>query len=249
MTVLASHQLWRICAFGLAGRLEEYFRWIELLEMPVNLEDLIIPTACFGRYRTRLWIGSSWPIVLLLTAAAASVGWELATTRRKKALTKAKSQALSAPRSHCATVLVGLQRVLPLTLGLTFITVPSVSTRIFKTFLCDPFEYREGEQLRYLHDDLGESCDSDDYATTRNVAFVMLIIWPVFVPLLYAMLLAASRDALRAGVSTPLSRATSFLSGDYKPSIFWWEPLEMCRKLTLSICAVTRTAVVALASG
>eukprot|EP00966_Prymnesium_polylepis_P272561 6296925-Prymnesium_polylepis.1 len=151
--------------------------------MPVNLEDLVIPTACFGRYRTRLWIGSSWPIVFLLTAAAVSVGWELATTYRKEALTKAKSQVLSAPRSYCATIFIGLQRILPLTLALTFITVPSVSTRIFKTFLCDRFEYKEGEQLRYLHDDLGESCDSGEYTTTQNMAFVMLVIWPIFVPL------------------------------------------------------------------
>ena len=36
------------------------------------------------------------------------------------------------------------------------------------------------------------------------------------------------------GSPTPLSRATSFLSGDYTEQAFWWEPLEMCRKLTLT---------------
>jgi hypothetical protein len=56
----------------------------------------------------------------------------------------------------------------------------------------------------------------------------------VAVPLLYAALLWLSRDALLAGTPTPLSRATSFLSADYGVNAYWWEPLEMCRKLTLS---------------
>ena len=53
-------------------------------------------------------------------------------------------------------------------------------------------------------------------------------------PALYALLLATSRKALRTGEETQLSRATAFLSADYEASAFWWEPLEMCRKLTLT---------------
>jgi hypothetical protein len=51
---------------------------------------------------------------------------------------------------------------------------------------------------------------------------------------LYALLLWESHDALRTGKQTPLSQATIFLSGDYTTAAFWWEPLEMCRKLSLS---------------
>ena len=48
------------------------------------------------------------------------------------------------------------------------------------------------------------------------------------------LLLWASRQAFVDGTKTPLSRATALLSGDYVPTAFWWEPLEMCRKLTLT---------------
>jgi hypothetical protein len=72
---------------------------------------------------------------------------------------------------------------------------------------------------------------------------------PCAVPLLYAVLLWASRDALRTRIPTQLSRATEFLSGDYDAATFWWEPIEMCRKLTLSTSTGTRTAVFALAFG
>ena len=79
------------------------------------------------------------------------------------------------------------------------------------------------------------------------------------IPLSYFMLLWASRDALIAGKTTSLSQATAFLSADctataLEPVIqpmhalctgfsfaspdagltFWWEPLEMCRKVALN---------------
>jgi hypothetical protein len=78
------------------------------------------------------------------------------------------------------------------------------------------------------------SCDSGLYATTQTAALFFVVLWPVGVPLLYALLLFGSREALRTGSSTPLSRATSFLSGEYTISAFWWEPLEMVRKLTVT---------------
>jgi hypothetical protein len=51
---------------------------------------------------------------------------------------------------------------------------------------------------------------------------------------MYVVLLWANRKALRTGTATPLSQATAFLSGDYEAATFWWGPLEMCRKLTLT---------------
>ena len=55
--------------------------------------------------------------------------------------------------------------------------------------------------------------------------------------MLYAVLLFMSRDALQNGTITPLSRAIAFLSDDYDAmgqGTFWWEPLEMFRKLFLT---------------
>ena len=90
---------------------------------------------------------------------------------------------------------------------------------------------------RYLTDDLRLSCESDEYGATRDVAFLCVAIWPLGIPLLYALLLWARRHALRADFTTTLSRATDFLWQDYHFHAFMWEPLEMCRKLALGICA------------
>ena len=78
-----------------------------------------------------------------------------------------------------AAAVIGLQRVLPVTLIVTFVLVPSTSTRLFKTFLCDKIEFGVGEQRRYLHDDLSLNCNHDDYSATRTVAIAFIIVWPV----------------------------------------------------------------------
>ena len=211
--------------------LEEWSKWIDLLEFPNDFGvELFVPSACFGSYRNRLLISSLWPIVLIVVAATGCVAWGLAQDRRKK------NSMLLAPRGERAAMHAGLQRILPLTLIMTFILVPSTSTRIFKTFLCVPFEFDHAanEKRRYLHDDLSLSCSSAEYDATWNIAFVMSFIWPVGVPLMYATLLWVNRDSFITRISTPMTRATAFLWEDYDAAVFWWEPLEMCRKLALT---------------
>ena len=183
----------------------------------------------FARGHRRLLISSFWPIVLLVIFAAGSTCWEFAQDRMNQ-------DALLIPRTKRQAVQAGLYRAMPLTLVLTFVLVPSTATRIFKTFLCRPFEYdgSKNEVRRYLYDDLYLSCTSDTYAATHRSAVALIVVWPVGVPLMYAILLWVSRDALWQNRSTGLSRATDFLSSDYSVASFWWEPLEMCRKLTLT---------------
>eukprot|EP00966_Prymnesium_polylepis_P270452 6247698-Prymnesium_polylepis.1 len=202
------------------------------------MEPVLMPRSVASEIAAhrRLVIGSIWPIVLLFVAGANLVVWELARDRWKH------NPTLVAPRGFFAAVSAGLERALPLTLVVTFLLVPSTATRIFKSFLCDPFEFDGGIAdganttitKRYLHDDLALSCDDEAHTGTRNTAIVMIGLWPVGVPLLYALLLWKSRDALRTNVPTSLSRATAFLWADYSTAAYWWEPLEMCRKLTLT---------------
>jgi hypothetical protein len=83
---------------------------------------------------------------------------------------------------------------------------------------CERIEYGDGETRRYLAADLALSCDTDEYKTTYNTAIAMLLVWPVGMPLLYAMLLWASRHTFHTGIPTPLSAATAFLSVTMQPS-------------------------------
>ena len=174
--------------------------------------------------RTRIWVGSTWPLVVMFGCAVCLVGAEV--VRR---CSRADNRSLAARMR--AALASGLQRVLPPTLGLSFLVVPSTSTRIFRAFLCETFQYNDHTSRSYLYADLAlSSCDSDEYEATKSTAFAMLALWPVGIPLLYASLLWMSRDALRTGVPTSLSRATAFLSGDYETATFWWEPLRPLKR-------------------
>jgi len=149
-------------------------------------------------------LGSTWPLVAIAGCAVGFVGWELLLARRRGDSIAAR-----------IVVLAGLQRILPFALGLTFLVLPSTSSRLFKTFRCDPFEYDgNGERHYYMHAALDVSCDSAEYTATRGTAVAMLFLWPIGMPLLYVVLLWASRDAIRTGMPTPLSEATAFLWGD-----------------------------------
>ena len=203
-----------------------YSQWVSFLEADVGLE-IVIPPACIGPYRRQILIRSCWPIIFLAIAACCCMGRELVVECFK-------DPRFVAPRGTRIAVLTGLQRTLPLSLVTTFVLVPSAATRIFKAFRCDRIEFDDTVTRRYLHNDLALSCESEEYNTTRSLAVAMLVVWPVGVPVMYALLLWLSRKELLSGVRTPLSRATAFLSEDYRMRSFWWEPLEMCRKITLT---------------
>ena len=208
--------------------LEEYTRWIHLLELPSEFERIfLVPTACLGDYSTRIWVGSTWQLAIIAACATCLVGAECVQRCSRRG-----DQSIAA--SIRAALAAGVQRALPLTLGLTFLVLPSTSTRIFRAFLCETFEYDEGTSRHYLYADLTLSCDSDEYETTKATAFAMLALWPVGIPLLYVLLLWVSRVAIRRGDTTQLSLATRFLWADYEAEALWWEPLEMWRKLTVT---------------
>jgi len=217
--------------------LEEYTRWIDLIEFPADLQRIFIDPACFGEYRARLWFGSMWPIILLCMFTTTKVFWELfRQSSCGRSMLRFSAQEIGARRIGAA-IRSGCQQALPFTLALTFLVVPSTSTRIFRTFLCDSFGYDDstGEMRRYLQADMMLQCDdSGRYAETQGTAIAMLVLWPIGVPIMYSLLLAASRNAIIRDTPTPLSEATAFLSGDYIVDAYWWEPLEMCRKLVLT---------------
>jgi len=65
-------------------------------------------------------------------------------------------------------------------------------------------------------------------------ATALLLLWPIGFPTLFTLLLLRCRGDILNGRSTPLSRATTFLHQDYKPKFFFWEPVEMARRLSIT---------------
>ena len=159
--------------------LDAYARWVDFLEWPSLGLSAIMPAECFGSYETRLLVVSCWPIVFLLGVSVISSFWELWWQHAHP--THKQRASATFHESHRAAMQIGLQKCLPMVLLVTFCLVPSMATHVFKTFLCQPIEYdtASGEFRRYLHDDVALSCDSAEYVKTRNIAIVMIAVWPV----------------------------------------------------------------------
>ena len=95
---------------------------------------------------------------------------------------------------------------------LTFFVYISTCTEIFRFFKCDEFE---DISKKYLEVDYSVSCDDDRYEKTRVFVFLMILLWPVGVPAMYAALLFRQRHIL---VNPPPRRKVCFAkntSGDY----------------------------------
>ena len=65
------------------------------------------------------------------------------------------------------------------------------------------------------------------------LAWLAIFLYPIGLLVLTAMLLIRAREAVVARRPTPLSSAISFLHREYEPHMWWWELIEMLRRLLL----------------
>ena len=144
--------------------------------------------------------------------------------------------------SHCVPE-AGVT-VIPLALLLSFAFVPSVSANIFAAWSCAPFRNVDSvaanapeapATIEYLRKDLSVVCHSSgEHLRIVAAATVLMGIWPIGVPVLYVLLLLRIRRPILAHTPSRLTRATAFLHRDYKPVFFYWEALEISRRILLT---------------
>ena len=95
-------------------------------------------------------------------------------------------------------------------------------------------------EICFLQTDLSVVCErlgSTHYAPRDiiSAALATIVVWGGCVPLLYASLLYRARASLeRRHAPTQLSRSLGFLVDGYNPGYFWWELIELLRKLLLT---------------
>ena len=147
---------------------------------------------------------------------------------------------------------------------LTYIVYPSCSTKVLNVWTCatyvvagDPdFDDDEYEEATYLLVDFSTDCNSFKYTAMQLYAGLMIPIYPIGIPLLYAVLLYRSRFELYPGLEnhgfwsmlTPShpswtapeehqlspDHPLDFLVSAYKPRAFWFEVTECVRRIALT---------------
>ena len=115
---------------------------------------------------------------------------------------------------------------LPLVVRLLFFVYPIVTNVAFEGFSC--YEFVEGS---WLISDAAVDCNASEYSSVVAVAWLAIVFHPIGLLILNAMLLFAAAAILSRRPAL-LSDAISFLITS-TPHLWWWELVEMMRRLVL----------------
>ena len=114
----------------------------------------------------------------------------------------------------------------------------SVCAAVFGAFTCESFEFdaASGERHSFLMGDTRVRCNpgTPEYGAIYSFGLFCLVVWCLAIPLAYAVFLFYARHAILNHQPTRLSIGIGGLWREYEPSCYWWEPLEMLRKLVLT---------------
>ena len=126
------------------------------------------------------------------------------------------------------------------------ITLARYCRRLFLAFQCESFGFDDfatdenGElapvSRLYLTAALNVECyaylrpgGSTEHVPILVTAWIFIVLWPLAMPILYAVLLHKCRSAIKNHQPSALSRATRFLWSEYRDSYYWY---EVCRNGT-----------------
>lgn len=200
----------------------------------VNLDiGLLLSRSCVVQidFYDRLLLSTLTPFAVLLALAAA---YSISKDRNKDS---EPSRRLHVRHNYVSAVIF-----------MAFVVYSTVSFTIFQTFVCDT----TGE-TNFLRADYSLHCDTDVYRRYRAYAAVMVCVYPIGVPAIYAWGLLRIRKKLAKPSSltetTELANTSGLtvtnhlerLSGiwaSYRPSRYYYDLVECVRRTALTAAAV-----------
>ncbi|CAM9138813.1 unnamed protein product, partial [Hapterophycus canaliculatus] len=114
---------------------------------------------------------------------------------------------------------------------LTFLVYSSVSSMVFQTYACETLD----DEIEYLRADYRIRCTGAKHKAFELYAGFMVVIYPVGIPLLYAILLYRRRDILSdVHADKAAAQPISSLWEPYRPERFYYEVIECGRRIMLT---------------
>ena len=116
------------------------------------------------------------------------------------------------------------QRLVAIQLLLTYLAYPYGCKIIFSMFDCIDID---GQM--YLRSDLSIHCDSPAHKNAEAFSVLMILVFPLGLPMLYFGMLWHNRDRLFGGDKDSMS-FLRFFYREYDPRFYYWEAIECVRK-------------------
>ena len=135
---------------------------------------------------------------------------------------------------------------------LTFLVLVGTSTVLFHYFKCHEFEEVEDEEkefafgrtgrapVSFMYKDYSINCNSERYDIFGWYAIIMIGVYPVGIPMLYAVLIWRQREFLKSKEKMKTEDSKEkvghilFLVSHYETKCYWFEVLDCVRRLLLA---------------
>ena len=211
----------------------------------LELDGLGLPLACveLGGFESKLLFMMVAPITVLLLTKL--IGW----CRRDRSHERAIDRGSSRPRkglrpSERLSVAFrqSTYKALPMALRVSFLAFPAVSSLAFKAFPtgCDDLDATDDAPgPAVLAADVAVVCwdeegtYTEEYKRIIGLAVIGLVCYPVMVPLCYFGLFWRVRRDVWEDKKTELSKSIHFLTEEFDKAWFFWELIEVFKKLFL----------------
>eukprot|EP00742_Colponemidia_sp_Colp-10_P004763 GILJ01005079.1.p1 GENE.GILJ01005079.1~~GILJ01005079.1.p1 ORF type:complete len:2182 (+),score=318.67 GILJ01005079.1:605-6547(+) len=194
---------------------------------------------CFGEIQLSFFSKFMLPAILPPVAAVALILWYyLYTSTCGRRQSKAK---LVRFKNRCVRNM----------LFVIFLSTPAVSQRISSLYQCVTLDQNQS----FLASDLSQPCEGEEYRSYQKLGFIIFAIYPAGVPIVIWIFLNTHKKEMALSEPNFLDRY-GFLYHEYKKKWFWWETVEMLRKVFFTTALPlmqmwdknTRIAIVAFVS-
>jgi hypothetical protein len=122
-------------------------------------------------------------------------------------------------------------RALRIFFWILLVSFPAASTKAMQHFKCIQLD----ENIKWLDADYRIRCGSASHFTHMLPAILGIICYPIGIPLLLLILVCQQRTNLDHPL---IEERLGFLYSSYKPTYFYWEIVEIVRKLLLTSCII-----------
>ena len=188
--------------------------WLSMLTpLSFDIGSFIFPDwKCIGGLATRLAFNGLWPLVFILAVALALAA--------RNAVRKGSNRSVAL-------------RSLKVAVFISYCTLPSVTRSLFLAFQSESFGFDDltSETKSYLTASLDIEFGSAAHRPIITLAVSFIVLWPLAMPLIYALLLYRCRRSIQNHQPSPLSRAIRFLWSDYEDGYFWYEMIALIKRL------------------
>jgi len=110
-----------------------------------------------------------------------------------------------------------------------FLLYPSTSQTVFQGFSCRQLAPEE----KWLSADYQLSCETLGYNFFQLWGIAFACVWPIGIPVLTLLALLKNRKEMRIK-NSPARLKYAFIVTDYKPTFFYWECIDMLRKVMIT---------------